>query len=93
MFVDLFLVNAYRRRKLEGARLVVSRRMAANFCAFCGTRPHDCGADLAAASPYLSSRVRAEKYRELIQELYALTSYPESRTLEGACQVVFYIRK
>ena len=39
---------------------------------------------LAAASPYLSSRVRAEKYRELIQELYALTSCPESRTLEGA---------
>ena len=28
--MDLFLVNAYRRRKLEGARVVVSRRMAAN---------------------------------------------------------------
>jgi hypothetical protein len=30
VFVDLFLVNAYRQRKLEGARVVVSRRMAAN---------------------------------------------------------------
>ncbi len=28
--MDLVLVNAYRRRKLEGARVVVSRRMAAN---------------------------------------------------------------
>jgi len=28
--VNLCLVNAYRRRKLEGARVVVSRRMAAN---------------------------------------------------------------
>ena len=30
VFVDLFLVNAYRRRKLEGARVVVSHRVAAN---------------------------------------------------------------
>lgn len=29
-FVDLSLVNAYRRRKLESARFVVSRRVAAN---------------------------------------------------------------
>ena len=30
MRVGLFWVNAYRPRKLEGARVVVSRRMAAN---------------------------------------------------------------
>ena len=30
MFADLFLVNAYRRRKLKSARVVVSRRMAAD---------------------------------------------------------------
>jgi hypothetical protein len=30
VFVDLCLMNAYRRRKLEGARVVASHRMAAN---------------------------------------------------------------
>ena len=30
MFVDLFLVNAYRRRKLEGAHVIVSHRLAEN---------------------------------------------------------------
>ena len=30
VFADLFLVDAYPRRKLEGAHIVVSRRMAAN---------------------------------------------------------------
>jgi hypothetical protein len=30
VFVDVFLVNAYGRRKLEGPRVVVSHRMAAN---------------------------------------------------------------
>ena len=30
MCVDLCLVHAYRRRKLEGARVVVPRMMAAN---------------------------------------------------------------
>jgi hypothetical protein len=30
VLVDLCLVNAYHRRKLEGARVVPSHRMAAN---------------------------------------------------------------
>ena len=30
MFVNLFLVNAYRRRKLEGAHVIVSHRLAEN---------------------------------------------------------------
>jgi hypothetical protein len=30
VFVNLFLVNAYRRRKLEGAHVIVSHRSAEN---------------------------------------------------------------
>jgi hypothetical protein len=36
--MDLFLVNAYGRRKLEGVRVVVSLRMAANGMAVGGGR-------------------------------------------------------
>ena len=91
MFVDLCLVNVYRRRKLEGARVVVSGRMAANRVAV------RCGRAIARVSvacravAYANAHVATARFNRLIGACSAELRKKQMITRPGTLGLAKYV--